>query len=216
MACWLRKMIDKEKVKPVHLLLEEGPEAWALGVWADAEVRWIAHYKHNGAPLCNSTAGGEGTKDTSPETRARISAAQRNRSKDVQERINAGIKAAHARGAYAHIDYQKKSLAQLDAARAKAAKWTPEQLKLAVERSISARQTLSDAREQILALRTAGLTYHQILIKMNESAHKPRKGCVWALATIANICQKAALGGRQKAKSTSLAYLWSPACRGSS
>lgn len=189
MACWLRWLIDKQKVKPIQILLEEGPEDWSAGLWEPAEIKWIARYKQAGADLCNATAGGEGMKQVTPETRARMSAAQSNRSREVQERINASVKAAHARGAYAHIDYKKKTPAQIAASIASAAKWTLEQRKKGMERTIEAHQTPKEASDYILALRS--------IAHMNVSLYKPRRGAKWALATIANICQKASLGGKR-------------------
>ena len=57
--------------------------------WPDAERYWIKFCKDAGCRLTNGTAGGDGALDPSPETRARISAAVRNRSPEVRAKIAA-------------------------------------------------------------------------------------------------------------------------------
>lgn len=69
---WLRQL-GAAGLQPQVLILETG-----TGDWQEAERRWIAHHALV-YDLTNLTLGGEGLIDPSPETRAKIAAAQRAR-----------------------------------------------------------------------------------------------------------------------------------------
>lgn len=62
---WLRKLLCDGLI-PEVILLEESE-----GDWIEAEIRWIARGKALGWPLTNSTAGGDGAPDPTPEALAR-------------------------------------------------------------------------------------------------------------------------------------------------
>lgn len=71
-ARWIRSLVGRGK-RPELLILEEvGNEQWQ-----DAESKWIAHYRLVGADLCNHTDGGEGLRNPSAETRAKLSELRR-------------------------------------------------------------------------------------------------------------------------------------------
>lgn len=74
-ANWLN-FLAATGLKPALRILESGTESWA-----DAERRWIARYRSDGADLTNATVGGEGITGMrfSAETRAKMSAAKRGR-----------------------------------------------------------------------------------------------------------------------------------------
>lgn len=66
---WLSQLLARGLI-PDTLQLEEGsgPD------WADAEIKWIAHFKSSGANLTNLTRGGDGIVGTtrSPEYREKL------------------------------------------------------------------------------------------------------------------------------------------------
>ena len=76
-ARWIRALSSLGLV-PVMTVLEPGV---GETTWAEAETRWIAHYRDNGARLTNATDGGEGCVGlvVSAETRAKQSAAKKGR-----------------------------------------------------------------------------------------------------------------------------------------
>ncbi len=78
--------------KPVLKIVESGTGPG----WADAERRWIAHFRAEQAPLTNLTDGGEGAPGYIPsaETRAKMSAVHRGRrnSDDAIARSAAGLR----------------------------------------------------------------------------------------------------------------------------
>lgn len=69
-AHWICSL-KKIDLWPTIQLLEEV----STSNWQEAEQRWIAHFRNAGARLTNSTAGGDGMIDPTPEVRAKISAA---------------------------------------------------------------------------------------------------------------------------------------------
>ena len=66
-ACWIRSLL-KEDLAPEVIILEEVHRA----SWEDAEKWWIAYFRSIGADLTNATSGGEGLRDPSPETLAKM------------------------------------------------------------------------------------------------------------------------------------------------
>jgi len=63
---WLRLMLDADMVPSITILEivdAGGPD------WQEREREWIAHGHESGWPLTNSTSGGEGIIDPSPEVR---------------------------------------------------------------------------------------------------------------------------------------------------
>jgi hypothetical protein len=74
-ARWLRSL----DAPPQLLILEEIP---AGADWQEAERRWIAHFRAEGADLTNHTDGGEGLCGASAETRAKLSASAKARMAD--------------------------------------------------------------------------------------------------------------------------------------
>lgn len=72
---WIRSLRSRG-LRPALVILETLPPG---ADWQSAERRWIAHGREQGWPLTNSTSGGDGVPDLSPESRARIEAAWRGR-----------------------------------------------------------------------------------------------------------------------------------------
>ena len=73
---WLKALVA-ESVRPQVRGVERG-----TGAWEAAERRWITWYREHGYDLCNATDGGEGASlghVKSPETRAKLSAANKGR-----------------------------------------------------------------------------------------------------------------------------------------
>ncbi|MGW6424690.1 GIY-YIG nuclease family protein [Nocardia sp. NPDC055053] len=68
---WIQSL-KRASLTPEIILLAEG-----FGDWESAEIEWIAYFRNLGHDLTNATRGGEGLHDPSPETRAKIGAAQR-------------------------------------------------------------------------------------------------------------------------------------------
>lgn len=71
---WIRQLIG-DGYLPVLTVLSEVPDKRRKL----AECQWIASLREAGHPLTNSTVGGEGPDEVTPETRARASAAGRRR-----------------------------------------------------------------------------------------------------------------------------------------
>lgn len=84
-TCWLRHLISCG-ANPSLSVLETGQ-----GDWKEAEQRWIKNLKAGGADLVNSTAGGEGLTDPSPETRARIGAISKGRRHTAETRARLSL-----------------------------------------------------------------------------------------------------------------------------
>lgn len=68
LGAWLRKLKNAEK-EPTLVILKEVP----IEEWANEETRYIQSAKILGFKLVNSTAGGEGINNPSPETRKLLS-----------------------------------------------------------------------------------------------------------------------------------------------
>lgn len=87
-ANWVRQLISRGS-SPSLTVLETGE-----GDWKEAERRWIKNLKAGGANLVNSTDGGEGLNNPSPDTRARISTANtgKRRTPEMRARIGAASK----------------------------------------------------------------------------------------------------------------------------
>ena len=88
-AAWLRQLAAAGQI-PGMTILESG-----TGDWAEAEQRWIKHFRDNGMKLTNLTDGGEGVVGLlfSQESRAKMRAAKVGR-KLTQEHV-AKVAAAH-------------------------------------------------------------------------------------------------------------------------
>jgi hypothetical protein len=72
---WIRKVLaDGGKVQ--WRQIDAGTDADDLN---QKETSWIAHYKSEGHRLTNSTDGGDGVRNPSPEVRAKIAASSRGR-----------------------------------------------------------------------------------------------------------------------------------------
>lgn len=69
---WLRLLVAKGQ-RPLLTVLEQVPK----DQWDEAERRWIAHFLALGSPLTNSTEGGEGTYNSSEETRLKMAESRR-------------------------------------------------------------------------------------------------------------------------------------------
>ena len=69
---WIRSVIAKGFEVQMSTLLEDS-------VWDEDEIRIIEEHKAAGARLTNATGGGGGLKNATPETRAKLSAAARDR-----------------------------------------------------------------------------------------------------------------------------------------
>ena len=72
---WIAKLL-REKRQPVLQTLQEFSDVKHLD---DAEIYWIAYFRSIGCPLTNSSAGGKGTRDPSPETRWKMGSGMRGR-----------------------------------------------------------------------------------------------------------------------------------------
>lgn len=72
-ANWIREL-RRLGLRPILTIVQDTIPA---DQYADAEIRWIAHYRAAGADLTNSTEGGDGICFPSPETRAKMSASAR-------------------------------------------------------------------------------------------------------------------------------------------
>lgn len=68
---WIRSLFAVGE-KPVLEILDEVDNAF----WPQWEVAWIAYYREQGFDLVNGTAGGEGSNNPTPETRAKLCAAK--------------------------------------------------------------------------------------------------------------------------------------------
>jgi hypothetical protein len=73
-ARWLRELVA-EGLKPRMILLEEV----AASAWEEAERRWIAHFKDEGADLTNSNNGGGGISGHTAESIAKMKEALKGR-----------------------------------------------------------------------------------------------------------------------------------------
>jgi hypothetical protein len=85
---WIRALMN-EGLKPTISALEEVQPGWR---WQDRERLWILLHRAHGARLCNHSLGGEGNVVwiVSPETRARMSVAQKVKAvSDAQRTKNA-------------------------------------------------------------------------------------------------------------------------------
>jgi hypothetical protein len=65
---WIQSVIAKGK-RPEQIILETLP---IDADWQERERYWIAYGKEQGWPLVNSTSGGDGVKDLSPESKAKM------------------------------------------------------------------------------------------------------------------------------------------------
>lgn len=74
---WIASLLARGE-RPQLEIVETG---YNPGGWNTAEMKWIATHRERGARLTNATDGGEGTTGfiPGPETRAKMSAAQRGR-----------------------------------------------------------------------------------------------------------------------------------------
>lgn len=68
---WLQSL-KREDLKPEMFIIDEVADE----NWQREEKFWINYWKYIGADLTNSTDGGDGLQSPTPETRAKISAAQ--------------------------------------------------------------------------------------------------------------------------------------------
>jgi hypothetical protein len=84
---WLRSLF-RNGIKPTILLLEETTEDLCF----DIEKRWISKCKQLGCRLTNSTEGGEGILNPTPETRMKISQKSRNRSQETKRKLSEAMK----------------------------------------------------------------------------------------------------------------------------
>ena len=82
---WVRSVIAKGFEVQMSTLLEDA-------VWDEDEIRIIEEHKAAGARLTNATGGGGGLKNATPETRAKISAAGRNRSDETRAKLSAAAR----------------------------------------------------------------------------------------------------------------------------
>jgi hypothetical protein len=89
---WIAKL-RRLGLAPSIELVQEVPGAWAN----DAERYWIAYYRAAGCSLINGTSGGDGMANPSPETRAKIGAANRARivSAETRAKLSATRKGRH-------------------------------------------------------------------------------------------------------------------------
>lgn len=89
-ACWIKGLLSAG-MEPVAEVVESGD-----GAWADAERRWIAQYRADGADLTNLTDGGEGVVGLAfgAESRAKMSAAKLGRPQTAEhiERSHAPLR----------------------------------------------------------------------------------------------------------------------------
>lgn len=89
LACWrgrwVKSLLDQGQ-RPGLLVLEECGEP----AWAEAERRWIAHYRALGARLTNSCDGGDGMLNPSEEVREKMSRAGKGRPKSEEHRKKIG------------------------------------------------------------------------------------------------------------------------------
>lgn len=82
-ARWIAKLL-RQSLKPRWAEIESGVGEG----WAEAEQRWIAHYRACGCRLTNATEGGEGVPGLkmSAETRAKLSSLKRGRKLSEEHR----------------------------------------------------------------------------------------------------------------------------------
>ncbi len=90
--CWLKGLVDAG-LRPQLIILEECEEA----LWIEREQFWIAHQLAQGCDLTNRTIGGDGLRDPSDETRAKISSgvSKALKGRPFTEAHKAAMKAAH-------------------------------------------------------------------------------------------------------------------------
>ena len=78
---WVAALV-KRGLGPRLIILEDVAEE----VWQEAEVRWIVHFRSEGADLTNLTDGGEGLTNASIETREKLSLLRRMEWSDLRIR----------------------------------------------------------------------------------------------------------------------------------
>jgi len=102
---WIKQLLADDLLPTVTIL-----ESGVGNGWADAERRWIAHYRTQGARLTNMTDGGEGMRGYrfSAESRAKMAAAKKGR-RQTPEAIEATH--AHLRGRKRPIEVVQRALA---------------------------------------------------------------------------------------------------------
>lgn len=83
---WIRALIE-EQLRPEIIEIEEVLD---IGVLDDRERYWIAYYRSMGANLVNLTEGGDGAKEVTKETRAKLSAASKGKPKTPEHRAKIG------------------------------------------------------------------------------------------------------------------------------
>lgn len=118
---WLLK-IERDGFEVVASVIQDD------AMWNVSEMEWIARYADSGARLVNSTAGGEGINDPSPELRKRISESVKRLWQDPEYRARVGARkgthwSAARREACDAVSHETRS----DRARRGRAKLSPEQ-----------------------------------------------------------------------------------------
>lgn len=82
-CCWIRSVIAKGLTIIISPLVDNA-------VWSETEIAVIAQLRASGVSLVNSTDGGDGVRNQSPESRAKIAEAGRGRKPTDRHRAVAG------------------------------------------------------------------------------------------------------------------------------
>lgn len=81
---WIRKMMTAGTVPSIRLI-----ETCSAQEMPERERYWIREYRQLGARLTNSSDGGEGMLNPTPEVRRKLSIAARNKSPEAREKLRA-------------------------------------------------------------------------------------------------------------------------------
>jgi hypothetical protein len=84
---WIQSVIAKGK-RPEQIILETLP---LDADWQERERYWIAYGKEHGWPLVNSTSGGDGVQDLSPESKAKMIATWTGRKHKPESLVKIGV-----------------------------------------------------------------------------------------------------------------------------
>jgi len=84
---WLRSLL-RSNIIPAIVLLEETTEE----VCFEREKKWISNCRQWGCRLTNSTEGGEGILNPTPETRMKLSQKARNKSLETRKKLSEAMK----------------------------------------------------------------------------------------------------------------------------
>lgn len=103
---WLRQLRALE-LKPTLTILEEVTSGTN---WQEAERRWIAYGHAHGWRLTNSTSGGDGVQDLSPEIRARMALTWTGRKHRPESLLRIGLASKGRTHTQAYKDFMRATM----------------------------------------------------------------------------------------------------------